>query len=97
MDKMLPMKSSGGVPYKRNEVRERVGKALAYTEQALAPAEILEKTELAEGIVEFRVHAPLIARAALAGQFVRFFYLRMGNSSRSLWPTGMSVREISTW
>ena len=61
----------GGVPYKRNEVRERVGKALAYTEQALAPAEILEKTELAEGIVEFRVHAPLIARAALAGQFVR--------------------------
>ena len=24
----------GGVPYKRNEVRERVGKALAYTEQA---------------------------------------------------------------
>ena len=39
----------GGVPYKRNEVRERVGKALAYTEQALAPAEILEKTELAEG------------------------------------------------
>ena len=61
----------GGVPYKRNEVRDRVGKALAYTEQALAPAEILEKTELAEGIVEFRVHAPLIARAALAGQFVR--------------------------
>ncbi len=59
------------MPYKRNEVRERVGKALAYTEQALAPAEILEKTELAEGIVEFRVHAPLIARAALAGQFVR--------------------------
>ena len=45
------------MPYKRNEVRERVGKALAYTEQALAPAEILEKTELAEGIVEFRVHA----------------------------------------
>lgn len=36
MDKMLPMKSSG-VPYKRNEVPERVGKALAYTEKALAP------------------------------------------------------------
>ena len=26
---------------------------------------------MAEGIVEFRVHAPLIAKAALAGQFVR--------------------------
>ena len=66
------------MPYKRNEVRERVGKALAYTEQALAPAEILEKTELAEGIVEFRVHAPLIARADLAGNLCEFFCLRDG-------------------
>ena len=52
-----------------NALQEQLKKA--YTEQALAPAEILEKTELAEGIVEFRVHAPLITRAALAGQFVR--------------------------
>ena len=60
-----------GVAEKRNEVQMRVEKAKAYTEQAQSPSKILEKTELAEGIVEFRVHAPLIARAAVAGQFVR--------------------------
>ena len=51
----------------------RVEKAKAYTEQAQSPSEILEKTELAEGIDEFRVQAPLIARAAVARQFVRVF------------------------
>ena len=39
-----------GVANKRNEVQMRVEKAKAYTEQAQSPSEILEKTELAEGI-----------------------------------------------
>ena len=42
-----------------------------YTEQGQAAKKILERIELAEGIVEFVVYAPLIAKSARAGQFVR--------------------------
>lgn len=60
-----------GTPFKRNEVRERVNNARAYTIQGQTAPKILEKIELAHGIIEFRVHSPLIARTARAGQFVR--------------------------
>jgi len=54
-----------------NEVRERVRAADAYSRLAGAEARIVEKVELAGGIVEFTVYAPLVARSARPGQFVR--------------------------
>lgn len=54
-----------------SEVRERVGRAKRYTNAASSPPRIVAKTPLAPGIVEFEVHAPVIAAQAQAGQFVR--------------------------
>ena len=48
-----------------------VASARAYTDVASAAATILAKTELSDGIMEFTVHAPVIARSARPGQFVR--------------------------
>jgi glutamate synthase (NADPH/NADH) small chain len=45
--------------------------ALDYTQTSAARPVILAKQELSEGIVEFTVNAPVIAKAAKAGQFVR--------------------------
>lgn len=53
------------------EIRSMVRGAQYYTGLGAAPQTILEKIELAEGIVEFIVHSPLVAKAAQAGQFVR--------------------------
>ncbi|HEX6571242.1 MAG TPA: sulfide/dihydroorotate dehydrogenase-like FAD/NAD-binding protein, partial [Steroidobacteraceae bacterium] len=61
----------GEIPFTAEEVRERVEKAARYTELGQASPTIVDKTELAGGIVEFRIRAPLVARAARAGQFVR--------------------------
>ena len=61
----------GEIPFDAQEVRERVEKAARYTELGQASPTIVDKTELAGGIVEFRIRAPLVARAARAGQFVR--------------------------
>ncbi|HRY08986.1 MAG TPA: sulfide/dihydroorotate dehydrogenase-like FAD/NAD-binding protein [Candidatus Nanopelagicales bacterium] len=52
-------------------IRENVASALAYTDLANAQATILAKADLSDGIVEFTVHAPLVAMSAKAGQFVR--------------------------
>jgi glutamate synthase (NADPH/NADH) small chain len=54
-----------------DEVRDSVVRAALYTQIGAEPQTILEKIELAGGIVEFIVHSPLIAKAARAGQFVR--------------------------
>lgn len=54
-----------------DEVRDRVGRAKRFTNLVSAPPRIVAKTPLAPGIVEFEVYAPVIARAARAGQFVR--------------------------
>lgn len=54
-----------------DEVRRMVESAGHYTHLGSAPQTILEKIELADNIVEFIVHSPLIASAARAGQFVR--------------------------
>jgi glutamate synthase (NADPH/NADH) small chain len=47
--------------------------ALAYTEAASADAVILAKRNLSPGIEELTVRAPVIAKSAQAGQFVRVF------------------------
>ncbi len=54
-----------------DEVRDRVSRAHRYTRTAASRAVIVAKTPLAPGIVEFEVYAPVVARSARAGQFVR--------------------------
>ncbi len=54
-----------------DEIRRMVGSAGHYTELGTAAQTILKKVELADNIVEFTVHSPLVAKAARAGQFVR--------------------------
>jgi glutamate synthase (NADPH/NADH) small chain len=61
----------GEIPFTAAEIRERVEKAACYTELGQASPTIVATTDLAGGIVEFRVRAPLVARAARPGQFVR--------------------------
>ncbi len=61
----------GDIPFTAEEIRARVAKAARYTELGQATPTIVSKTELAGGIVEFKVRAPLVARSARAGQFVR--------------------------
>lgn len=53
------------------EVTARVARALAYTELADEVPVIVAKQHLSVGIEEFTVRAPVIARTAQAGQFVR--------------------------
>ena len=62
---------AGENPFSASEIKALVASAEHYTDKGQAPKKILEKIELAEGIVEFVVHAPLIAKSARAGQFVR--------------------------
>jgi glutamate synthase (NADPH/NADH) small chain len=61
----------GDIPFNQSEIRSLVEHAERYTKKGQAPQKILNKIELAEGIVEFVVHSPLVAKAAKAGQFVR--------------------------
>lgn len=61
----------GANPFALSEIKSLVEHAEHYTEIGQAPQRILEKIELAEGIVEFVVYSPLIAKTAKAGQFVR--------------------------
>ena len=61
----------GDINMTTGEIRRMVMAAKNYTQLGAAPFTILEKYELAENIVEFTVSAPLIARTARAGQFVR--------------------------
>ncbi|MEN8179927.1 MAG: sulfide/dihydroorotate dehydrogenase-like FAD/NAD-binding protein [Pseudomonadota bacterium] len=62
---------AGNIPFSLSEIESLVASAERYTEKGQAPQKIVEKIELAEGIVEFVVYSPLIAKAARAGQFVR--------------------------
>ncbi len=61
----------GDIPFEPEEIRRRVASAARYTELGQASPTIVDKVELAGGIVEFKVRAPLVARSARAGQFVR--------------------------
>ncbi|MFZ0530215.1 MAG: sulfide/dihydroorotate dehydrogenase-like FAD/NAD-binding protein [Propionicimonas sp.] len=53
------------------EAADRVARALAYTQQAGELPVIVGKKHLSVGIEEFTVRAPVVARSARAGQFVR--------------------------
>lgn len=61
----------GKNPFSPSELESLVEHAERYTQAGQAPPKILERIDLAAGIVEFVVHSPLIAKAAKAGQFVR--------------------------
>ena len=61
----------GEVDMPAQEIRTRVANARHYAELAAMPQQIVDKIELAPNIVEFIVYAPMIAKAARAGQFVR--------------------------
>jgi glutamate synthase (NADPH/NADH) small chain len=61
----------GEIPFPAEEIRQRVATAARYTELGQASPTIVSKSDLAGGIVEFKVRAPLVARSARAGQFVR--------------------------
>ncbi len=62
---------AGEIPFTSAEIKQRVAGALDYTEKAAAPATLVKKTVLQPGIVQFTVNAPVVARSAEAGQFVR--------------------------
>lgn len=57
--------------FEAEEVTARVARALAYTELAGEIPVIVAKQHLSVGIEEFTVRAPVVARTAQAGQFVR--------------------------
>ena len=61
----------GDIPLSAADISRRVADAAAYTALSTCPPTIISKRELTRGIVEFQVSAPLIARAARPGQFVR--------------------------
>ena len=68
----------GDMNLSAEEIKSMVERAGHYTGLGAAPQTILEKIELADGIVEFIVSSPLVAKAARAGQFVRVL----------AWPNG---------
>ena len=61
----------GEISFSPNEIKALVASAEAYTKLGQTKQTIVEKIHLSDGIVEFVVHSPLIAKAARAGQFVR--------------------------
>jgi len=61
----------GNIPFTKGEIKSLVANAERYTKLGQAHPKIIEKTLLAKDIVEFVVYAPLIAKTAKAGQFVR--------------------------
>ena len=61
----------GDVNLSPEEIRSMVGSAGHYTGLASAPQTIVDRIDLAGGIVELIVRSPLIVGAARAGQFVR--------------------------
>jgi glutamate synthase (NADPH/NADH) small chain len=61
----------GAIDLAADQISAMVESAREFSDLAAAPQTIVAKCELSEGIDEFVVHSPLIARAAKAGQFVR--------------------------
>ncbi|WP_346295884.1 sulfide/dihydroorotate dehydrogenase-like FAD/NAD-binding protein [Rhodopseudomonas sp. P1] len=61
----------GEIPFTPAEIKDRVERAAKYTELGQVAQTIVNKVPLAGGIVEFTVRAPMVARSAQAGQFVR--------------------------
>lgn len=63
----------GDVDVPIEDVRRMVRSARRYTETAASDAVILSKRNLSPGIEELVVRAPVVAKAARAGQFVRVY------------------------
>lgn len=61
----------GSVDVPAEVIPAMVASAKAYTDLGAAEATIVGKAHLSDGIEEFTVYAPVIARSAQAGQFVR--------------------------
>jgi len=61
----------GDIDVTEDDIAAMVASAGTYTTLAAEPPRIVARTVLAEGIVEFVIRSPMIARAARAGQFVR--------------------------
>ncbi|MBP8162882.1 MAG: sulfide/dihydroorotate dehydrogenase-like FAD/NAD-binding protein, partial [Propionivibrio sp.] len=61
----------GEIDLSSEQIAGMVENAKAYTDLGATPQTIVDKIELAGGIVEFIVKAPMIAKSARAGQFVR--------------------------
>ncbi len=61
----------GDIPFDAEEIKKRVEGAKAYTDMGQARQVITVHRDVADGIVEMSVHAPVVAKAAKAGQFVR--------------------------
>ena len=61
----------GAIPFGPEEIRDRVEKAAHYTDEGQAEQTITKHINLAAGIVEMTVRAPMVAQSAAAGQFVR--------------------------
>ncbi|MFD0981394.1 sulfide/dihydroorotate dehydrogenase-like FAD/NAD-binding protein [Tropicimonas aquimaris] len=61
----------GDIPFSADEIKEMVGKAAHYTDLGQEDQRIVRHEDLADGIVEMTVRAPVVAKAAKAGQFVR--------------------------
>ena len=71
----------GEIDLSAEQITAMVAQARAYTELGATPQTIIDKIDLAGGIVEFIVKAPMIAKSARAGQFVRVL----------AWPDGELV------
>ncbi|WP_068119284.1 sulfide/dihydroorotate dehydrogenase-like FAD/NAD-binding protein [Tropicimonas marinistellae] len=61
----------GDIPFGADEIRDMVARAARYTDKGQARQEILKHSQLTAGIVELTIRAPVVAKAARAGQFVR--------------------------
>lgn len=68
----------GEIPFTAAETKQLVACANRYTKLGQTLPTIIEKINLAKGIVEFVVRSPLIAKAAQAGQFVRVLAWKEG-------------------
>jgi glutamate synthase (NADPH/NADH) small chain len=53
------------------EIKDMVERAAAYTAKAQTKYAIVKRRDIAQGIVEITVKAPMVAKSAQAGQFVR--------------------------
>jgi len=69
---------AGEIPFSLSEIKSLVASAERYTKLGQTPPTVVEKIDLADGIVEFVVRSPLIAKAAKAGQFVRVLAWEQG-------------------
>jgi glutamate synthase (NADPH/NADH) small chain len=59
------------IPFTAAEIKKQVETAAAYTAKAQTAFTIVQRRDIADNIVEITVKAPMVAKTAQAGQFVR--------------------------